>query len=103
MRDRQTLGITSVGYFIAHPLESTITVRVALNESADGTQAHNLDYSALFARMRVHCARHVLAVMALKSDDIASKAPAEEDGDMLPMEASELAEELAEGFGFAKR
>lgn len=99
MRDRQTLGITSVGYFIAHPLESTITVRVALNESAEGTQAHHLDYSALFARMRVHCARHVLAVMALKSDDIASKAPAEEDGEMLPVEA----EELAEGFGFAKR
>ena len=74
MRDRQTLGITSVGYFIAHPLESTIIVRVACGDAKTSMQAEDYDYGALFARMRVHCANHVRSCMARNKVDMPESA-----------------------------
>jgi DNA-directed RNA polymerase alpha subunit len=68
MRDREALGIASVGYFITHPLENTITVRVALAEVGPGMQSEDYDHGALFARMRVHCARHVQSALDERCD-----------------------------------
>ena len=82
MRDRQTLGITSVGYFIAHPLENTIIVRVAMGDETSKMQADNYDYGALFARMRVHCANCVLSYcMPTNKFDASLSNPRDESSD----------------------
>jgi len=52
MRDREQLGIRSVGYFETHPLEDRIVVRVDLPE---GRSVEDCDHDALIASMRTQC------------------------------------------------
>ena len=68
MRDRAELAIKSVGYYVPHPLETDIVVRVALLDSASKPNANDGgggekdsggDLCELFSRMRAHCARKI--------------------------------------------
>ena len=65
MRDRCVLGIESIGYYLTHPIESTIVFRVAL---PGGKSEDTGDHAALFSRMRVHCAEHIGAALSAKVD-----------------------------------
>lgn len=55
MRDRDQLGIRSIGYFQTHPLEDRIVVRI----DVAGTDSARLEHDALFSKMRAHCAREL--------------------------------------------
>ena len=52
MRDREVLGIRSIGYYETHPLENRIVVRVELAD-----ESVTIDPEEIVARMRAHCAR----------------------------------------------
>ena len=58
MKDKAELGIVSIGYYIMHPLEEKIVVRVALADE----DRELVDPDALFSRLRVHCANYLRTV-----------------------------------------